>query len=309
MTHQPDDLDTGGRRDAPDEAPRPYLLAGLSGAHAGRRSRGARPTLALAAGLILVVGTATAVVAATTAGDEPSRSDTAAAPPAGTATPAYDLDLPPHTDVPDPAPTQTPAPDPAPAQTPAPDITEVTPVPAVPTSGSQPAGRPRQQPGPGTTGPGTTGPRPTTGAPVRPAAEPTPTPKPSTAPPAPSGRAIVSHESRKCLQAAATDGAPAQLWTCNGSAQQRWTAMSDGTIRTGGFCLDAAWSATANGTVIQVARCNGGAAQKFTLNASNDLVGRQADKCVDVREHGTANGTRTQLWTCLGTDNQKWSWR
>jgi hypothetical protein len=100
-----------------------------------------------------------------------------------------------------------------------------------------------------------------------------------------------------------------QLWSCNGSSQQQWTVKSDGTIRTGGFCLDAAWASTANGTVIQVARCNGGSAQRFTLNTAHDLVGRQADKCVDVRDHGTANGTGTQLWTCTGADNQKWTMR
>jgi len=140
--------------------------------------------------------------------------------------------------------------------------------------------------------------------------QPAPTPVPSTPKPTKTpqpGRALVSHESGKCLRASGVDGSPVQLWTCDGSAQQRWTIFADGTIRSNGLCLATAGGATANGTTIQVATCNGTAAQRFQLNAAADIVNLPADRCVDVRDHGTADGTSIQLWDCGGTDNQKWT--
>jgi len=120
------------------------------------------------------------------------------------------------------------------------------------------------------------------------------------------GRAIASYESGKCLRAASVDGAPLQLWACDGSATQRWVVVADGTIRSNGLCLDAAGGSTGNGTIVQLTRCSGNAAQQFTLNAAADIVNRQADRCVDVRDHSTSNGTAIQLWDCGGQANQKW---
>jgi hypothetical protein len=130
------------------------------------------------------------------------------------------------------------------------------------------------------------------------------------APPAkPSGRELVSDESGKCLRANPSDGSPVQLSTCSGAASQRWTIHSDGTIRTGGFCMDAAWAGTSNGTRVQVARCSGNKAQLFDLNGAADLVNLPADKCADVVDHKTASGTPIQIWSCTGASNQKWTLR
>jgi len=146
--------------------------------------------------------------------------------------------------------------------------------------------------------------------PAPPVVQPPTQPPPVQAPaPAPTGRALVSAESGKCLRANASDGSPVQLWGCDGSATQQWNVMSDGTIRTGGLCMDAAWGATASGTRVQVARCSGNPAQQFRLNSAYDLVNVQADKCVDVVDHLTANGTPIQIWTCKGLSNQKWTLR
>jgi hypothetical protein len=71
--------------------------------------------------------------------------------------------------------------------------------------------------------------------------------------------------------------------------------------------MDVAGGGSADGTPIQLARCNGGPAQRFTLNGASDLVNQAADKCVDVKDKGTTNGVRLQLWQCAGTSNQKWS--
>ena len=62
---------------------------------------------------------------------------------------------------------------------------------------------------------------------------------------------------------------------------------------------------SADGTPIVLEPCNGGAAQRFNLNAAHDLTS-STDKCVDVKDQQTADGTTLQLWTCTGTANQKW---
>ena len=66
---------------------------------------------------------------------------------------------------------------------------------------------------------------------------------------------------------------------------------------------------TANGSGIQLARCNGGWAQQFHLTGADDLLNPATGKCVDVTDAATGNGARLQLWDCAGTSNQKWRLR
>ncbi|WP_351233126.1 family 16 glycosylhydrolase [Streptomyces sp. NPDC002133] len=115
----------------------------------------------------------------------------------------------------------------------------------------------------------------------------------------------------KCLDVAganAANGTPVQLYGCNGTAAQRWTVGTDGTVRALGKCLDAAAAGTANGTRVQLWDCNGTGAQRWAYNAStNDVVNLTANKCLDVLDNNPADGTPTQIWTCTGAGNQKWS--
>ncbi|MGW8949155.1 ricin-type beta-trefoil lectin domain protein [Streptomyces sp. NPDC055709] len=117
--------------------------------------------------------------------------------------------------------------------------------------------------------------------------------------------------SGKCLDVAAANtanGTPVQLYGCNGSAAQRWTVGTDGTVRALGKCLDAASAGTADGTRVQLWDCNGTGAQRWSYNAAtDDLVNIPANKCLDVLDNNPADGTPTQLWTCTGSANQKWS--
>ncbi|WP_328719222.1 lectin [Streptomyces sp. NBC_00247] len=114
----------------------------------------------------------------------------------------------------------------------------------------------------------------------------------------------------KCLDAAngsSADGTAVQLYDCNGSAAQRWTVQSDGTIRALGACLDVTSASTADGAKVQLYTCNGTGAQRWTYNASTgDVVNTAANKCLDVTDASTANGARAQIWSCTGAANQKW---
>ncbi|RKH06905.1 ricin-type beta-trefoil lectin domain protein [Corallococcus carmarthensis] len=102
------------------------------------------------------------------------------------------------------------------------------------------------------------------------------------------------------------DGTRLQLWDCNGTNAQKWTFMSDGTVRAFGKCMDVAWGSSANGTAIQLVTCSGNPAQQFVLSGAGDLVNPQANKCVDVTSGNSASGTPLQLWECNGTSAQKW---
>ncbi|WP_345621308.1 RICIN domain-containing protein [Streptomyces ziwulingensis] len=123
------------------------------------------------------------------------------------------------------------------------------------------------------------------------------------------GDTIVGYGSSKCVEVSdhnGSDGSPLRLWGCDGDAWQKWVFKSDGSVRSMGLCLDIAHTSQANGAAVQVATCNGGWAQRFELNGSNDLVNTVIGKCVDAADQGTGNGTRLQLWDCNGASNQKW---
>ncbi|WP_329416486.1 ricin-type beta-trefoil lectin domain protein [Streptomyces sp. NBC_00704] len=114
----------------------------------------------------------------------------------------------------------------------------------------------------------------------------------------------------KCLDVAggsSANGTAVQLYDCNGSPAQQWTAATDGTVRALGKCLDVTSGATADGTKTQLYDCNGTGAQQWAYNASTgDVVNPAANKCLDVTDNSSANGARAQIWSCTGAANQKW---
>lgn len=121
-------------------------------------------------------------------------------------------------------------------------------------------------------------------------------------------REIVSNWNNKCIDVPGSnfvDGAPLQMWDCNGTGAQRWTFVN-GTIQAGGKCMDVAWASPNDGAVIQLVGCNGNRAQQFVLNGAGDLVSLLANKCVDIKDWNGNSGARLQTWTCAGTANQKW---
>uniref|UniRef100_UPI001BDD2A8F ricin-type beta-trefoil lectin domain protein n=1 Tax=Sphaerisporangium fuscum TaxID=2835868 RepID=UPI001BDD2A8F len=120
------------------------------------------------------------------------------------------------------------------------------------------------------------------------------------------GKAITGYGG-KCADVAganSANGTQVQLYTCNGSAAQQWTAGSDGTLRALGKCLDVAAASSANGTKVQIYDCNGTAAQQWTAAADGSL--RALGKCLDATGPSSADGTPLQIWDCTGGANQKW---
>lgn len=72
-----------------------------------------------------------------------------------------------------------------------------------------------------------------------------------------------------------------------------------------GKCLDDLHSGTVDGSVVDLYRCNGTTAQRWTLPGDGTV--RVLGRCLDDSHSGTADGTRIQLWTCNGTAAQRWS--
>ncbi len=130
----------------------------------------------------------------------------------------------------------------------------------------------------------------------------------------PSTGAIVGRQSARCLDIndnATANGTQAQLWDCNGQANQRWTYSTGRqlSVYNGTKCLDAYDNGTANGTQVVIWDCNGQSNQQWTLNADGTVRGVQSGLCLDASGGGTANGTKIVLWSCGSGDNQRWSLR
>ncbi|GHK05678.1 lipase [Streptomyces sp. Y2F8-2] len=127
--------------------------------------------------------------------------------------------------------------------------------------------------------------------------------------PAPAPARVQSVIAGKCLDvngANTADGTAVQIWSCGDSANQLWSAYTDGTLRSMGKCLDAAGGGTSNGTKVQIWACHGGANQvwqPYNGGYRNPVSGR----CLDDPGFSTADGTQLVLWDCNGGSNQKWT--
>ena len=104
---------------------------------------------------------------------------------------------------------------------------------------------------------------------------------------------------------ASDNGTPVQLWDCNGTDAQKWTAQDGALVGTGGKCLDVQWGNSANGTPVQLWDCNGTDAQKWTAQ-NGQLVGI-GGKCLDVTGFHSVAGQVLQIWDCNGGANQQFT--
>ncbi|MEH0553873.1 ricin-type beta-trefoil lectin domain protein [Streptomyces sp. B21-101] len=128
-------------------------------------------------------------------------------------------------------------------------------------------------------------------------------------PPASAGGEVRSGIAGKCLDVNggnSANGTAVDIWSCNGSDAQLWSARSGGTLLALGKCLDATGRGTANGTKIAVWDCNGGTNQQWQAyngGYRNPVSGR----CLDIPGASAADGTQLVLWDCNGGANQQWT--
>ncbi|MGC9669613.1 ricin-type beta-trefoil lectin domain protein [Planosporangium sp. 12N6] len=69
-------------------------------------------------------------------------------------------------------------------------------------------------------------------------------------------------------------------------------------------CLDVNGASQADGAVVQIWDCNGGANQQWTV-ASNKQLTVYGNKCLDAP--GASAGARIRIWSCTGAANQQWN--
>ena len=110
------------------------------------------------------------------------------------------------------------------------------------------------------------------------------------------------------VRAASTaNGTPVQVYTCNQTAAQSWTAQSSSALQALGKCLDVTAGGTANGTLVQLYDCNGTGAQIWQHQSDGSLLNPQSGKCLDDTGFSTTPGTQLQIWSCTGGANQLWT--
>ena len=121
-----------------------------------------------------------------------------------------------------------------------------------------------------------------------------------------------------CAGGACKQGTPVQSWSLNSNPGQQWTFVKDatnptqGTLQSGGTCLDVPNGVSTAGTQVQAWPCNQTGAQtwqwsqKGSQASSSSLLNPQSGRCLDVNGVNSADGTKVQLWDCLGNDAQTW---
>ena len=118
---------------------------------------------------------------------------------------------------------------------------------------------------------------------------------------------IVATGTDLCLTAEYVgDGAPVALRTCQGSETQQWQPGADGTLRIGTRCMDVAGAETKIGTIIQLADCNGNAAQLFRFEGGK-LISGLAGNCVDARAGQLTVGADVVIQRCAAVGRRTWT--
>ena len=114
--------------------------------------------------------------------------------------------------------------------------------------------------------------------------------------------------SGKCLDdpsGKTANGTRIDLQSCTGRTSQRWTAVQDGTLRTGGKCLSTAGDSKSNGAKLQLETCNSqDGAQLWQAAADGQIVNPQSGKCLDVPAASAANGTQPVIEPCANSTSQ-----
>jgi hypothetical protein len=125
------------------------------------------------------------------------------------------------------------------------------------------------------------------------------------------GVALAGKQSGRCLDIPGNgivNATQADLWDCNGGANQTLTVTSRSELALyGNKCLDAYNNGTTNGTKVIIWSCNGQTNQKWSFNSNGTVTNQLSGLCLDVAAYGTTNGTPLQLWTCIaGSVTQQW---
>jgi len=119
----------------------------------------------------------------------------------------------------------------------------------------------------------------------------------------------------KCVDTEGLDqgrnGAAVQVGDCHTfAADQHWYHAADGTLHTlgvaapGSKCLSISGGGTADGTKIELARCDGGGAQVWLQQSNGTLRNPHSGRCLDDPDGNQADGVQLQIWECNDSSAQ-----
>ena len=100
-----------------------------------------------------------------------------------------------------------------------------------------------------------------------------------------------------------TVGNPVDLYTCNGTAAQKWS-YSSSELHVFGLCLS---DTGGSGSKVSITNCKGAATQTWTHPSNGEYVLKSNGLCLTDPGSSKTAGTVQQLAACKDTANQKWS--
>jgi hypothetical protein len=112
----------------------------------------------------------------------------------------------------------------------------------------------------------------------------------------------------KCLDdfgGSTTNGNAVDIWTCNGTASQKWT-FSAGALSVLGKCLDDV-SQGGSGAKLVIWTCNGHKAQIWTHKSNGEYVLQLNGLCLTDPNASSVNGTQMLIRPCHDLADQQWS--
>ena len=115
------------------------------------------------------------------------------------------------------------------------------------------------------------------------------------------GGGAITGAAGKCLDGAA---AGVRLWTCDGTAAQRWTHRGQA-LMSQGRCLAA--PQTANGARVGLAACDGNTPQHWARGTDGTLRNPASGRCLSVLPGATRNGTPVRILDCTTGPHQTWT--
>ncbi len=104
-----------------------------------------------------------------------------------------------------------------------------------------------------------------------------------------------------------TSGTKIDLYGCNNTGAQSWTAAPVGTLQVLGGCMSLNNDGTTSGTTVVYAGCTGDASQRWIERSDGSLYNWFSNACLDDTNGSTTNGNPLQVFSCNGEAQQSWN--
>lgn len=115
----------------------------------------------------------------------------------------------------------------------------------------------------------------------------------------------------KCLQdpgGRTASGTRVEIGNCVPGATERWTVVSDGTIRVSGRCLDIAGAGSASGRQVQLSGCgNANPRQVWAQGTRGELINPASGLCLTDPGSSRRNGTVATMGACHVKSYEQWT--